>query len=129
MKTRLLIVLGYLGTILVGAILLALPISSPAHTWMNPMDALFTACSAVCITGLSVIEVGTALSRFGQSVMLVLVQIGTVGIMTTCTFFLVLAGRRLSLSSEFELQSAIGTKSIRGIRGLILWVVCSMLFL
>lgn len=129
MKTRLLIVLGYLGTILVGALLLALPISSPAHTWMNPMDALFTACSAVCITGLSVIEVGVVLSRFGQSVMLVLVQIGTVGIMTTCTFFLVLAGRRLSLSSEFELQSAIGTKSIRGIRGLILWVVCSMLFL
>ncbi|MGN0852343.1 MAG: potassium transporter TrkG [Kiritimatiellia bacterium] len=129
MKTRLLIVLGYVGTILLGAFLLALPVSSPSHTWMKPMDALFTACSAVCVTGLSVIEVGTALSRFGQSVLLALVQIGAIGIMTTCTFFLVLAGRRLSLSSEFELQSAIGAKSIRGIRGLILWVVCSMFVL
>ena len=46
-KTRIMIVLGFLGAILAGAFLLMLPVSSPSHTWMKPMDALFTACSAV----------------------------------------------------------------------------------
>ena len=102
-KTRIMIVLGFLGAILAGAFLLMLPVSSPSHTWMKPMDALFTACSAVCITGLSVIDVARDLSHVGQCVLLALVQLGCLGIMTLGTFFLVLVGRRLSLSSEFSL--------------------------
>lgn len=126
MKTRLLIVLGYLGTILVGAALLVLPVSSATQTWMKPGDALFTACSAVCITGLSVIDVGTELSRFGHSVLLVLVQMGCLGTMTVGTFFLVVIGRRLSLAGEFSITNAYGVKGVRGWRGLVLWVVLSM---
>lgn len=126
MKTRLLIVLGYLGTILLGAALLVLPVSSAAHTWMKPGDALFTACSAVCITGLSVIDVGAELSRFGHSVLLVLVQMGCLGTMTVGTFFLVVIGRRLSLANEFSITNAYGVKGVRGWRGLVLWVVLSM---
>ena len=126
MKTRWMIVVGFVVAILVGALLLALPVSSPSHTWMKPMDALFMACSAVCITGLAVIDIGTQLSRFGQGVMLALVQMGTLGIMTLGTFFLVLVGRRLSLASEFSLMDAYGTKGIKGLRGLIVWVVLSM---
>ena len=126
MKSRLLIVLGYLGTILVGAGLLVLPVSSAAHTWMKPGDALFTACSAVCITGLSVIDIGTELSRFGHSVLLVLVQLGCLGTMTVGTFFLVVIGRRLSLANEFSITNAYGVKGVRGWRGLVLWVVLSM---
>lgn len=127
MKPRFLIVLGFLGAIVLGAFLLMLPASSPSHTWMKPMDALFTACSAVCITGLSVIDVGRDLSMFGQCVLLVLVQLGCVGIMTIGTFFLVIVGRRISLASEFSLMNAYGASGVRGFRSLVVWVVSSML--
>ena len=129
MKPRHLVVIGFIGAILLGAFLLMLPISSASNTWMKPLDALFTSCSAVCITGLTVIDIGTDLSVFGQCVMLALVQLGCVGLMTLGTFFLVLMGRRLSLSSEFSLADAYGTSGIRGLRGLIVWVVVSMLVL
>ena len=129
MKPRHLVVIGFIGAILLGAFLLMLPVSSASNTWMRPMDAIFTACSAVCITGLTVIDVGMDLSLFGQCVMLALVQLGCVGLMTLGTFFLVLMGRRLSLSSEFSLADAYGTSGIRGLRGLIVWVVFSMLVL
>ena len=129
MKPRHLVVIGFIGAILLGAILLMLPASSSAHTWMKPLDAIFTACSAVCITGLTVIDIGRDLSMFGQCVMLALVQLGCVGLMTLGTFFLVLMGRRLSLSSEFSLADAYGASGIRGLRGLIVWVVFSMLIL
>ena len=127
MKPRSLIVLGFLGTILAGAFLLMLSVSSPAHTWMKPFDALFTACSAVCITGLSVIDVGRDLSFFGQCVLLTLVQLGCVGIMTIGTFFLLVVGRRISLASEFSLMNAYGASGVKGFRSLVLWVVGSML--
>ncbi len=129
MRPRHLVVIGFVGAILLGAFLLMLPVSSPSNTWMRPMDAIFTACSAVCITGLTVIDIGTQLSFFGQCVMLALVQLGCVGLMTLGTFFLVLMGRRLSLSSEFSLADAYGTSGVRGLRGLIVWVVLSMLVL
>lgn len=126
MKSRTLVVLGFLTAIAVGALLLMLPVSSPAHTWMKPMDALFTSCSAVCITGLTVIEPGRDLSLFGQTVLLVLVQLGCAGIMTIGTFFLVVAGRRLTLTSEFSLKDAYGTLGVKGLRPLVVWVVSSM---
>ncbi len=129
MRPRHLVVIGFVGAILLGAFLLMLPVSSPSNTWMRPMDAIFTACSAVCITGLTVIDIGTQLSFFGQCVMLALVQLGCVGLMTLGTFFLVLMGRRLSLSSEFSLADAYGTSGVRGLRSLIVWVVLSMLVL
>ena len=126
MKNRWLIVFGFLGAILLGAILFMLPISSPNHTWMRPMDALFTACSAVCITGLTVIDVGRDLSCFGQVVLVCLVQLGCAGIMTCATFFLVVVGRRISLASEFSLMNAYGVSGVRGFRSLVVWVVAAM---
>ena len=127
MKSRWLIVFGFLGAILLGAVLFMLPISSPSHTWMRPMDALFTSCSAVCITGLTVIDVGRDLSGFGQTVLLCLVQLGCLGIMTCATFFLVVVGRRISLASEFSLMNAYGVSGVRGFRSLVVWVVSAML--
>ena len=127
MKDRWLIVFGFLGAILLGTVLFMLPVSSPSHTWMHPMDALFTACSAVCITGLTVIDVGRELSLFGQSVLLCLVQLGCAGIMTCATFFLVVVGRRISLASEFSLMNAYGVSGVRGFRSLVVWVVAAML--
>ncbi len=127
MKSRWLIVFGFLGAILLGAFLFMLPISSQSHTWMRPMDALFTSCSAVCITGLTVVDVGRDLSLFGQTVLLCLVQLGCLGIMTCATFFLVVVGRRISLASEFSLMNAYGVSGVRGFRSLVVWVVSAML--
>ena len=126
MKSRWLIVFGFLGAILLGAVLFMLPISSQSHMWMRPMDALFTSCSAVCITGLTVIDVGRDLSLFGQTVLLFLVQLGCLGIMTCATFFLVVVGRRISLASEFSLMNAYGVSGVRGFRSLVVWVVSAM---
>lgn len=127
MKSRWLIVFGFLGAILLGAFLFMLPVSSTSHTWMLPMDALFTSCSAVCITGLTVIDVGRDLTCFGQTVLLCLVQLGCLGIMTCATFFLVVVGRRISLASEFSLMNAYGVSGVRGFRSLVVWVVAAML--
>lgn len=129
MKPRTLIPFGFVALIALGGFLLTLPMSNPSGEWRSVSDALFTACSAVCITGLTVIEPGRDLTLFGQGVLLTLVQIGCVGIMTLGTFFLVCVGRRLSLSSEFSLSNAYGTPGVRGIKGLVVWVVFSMLLL
>ena len=123
MKAKYAIPLGFVGMILAGAGLLSLPVSGG----LGFSDALFTSCSAVCITGLTVIDPGVSLTVFGQSVLLALVQIGCTGIMTFGTFILVVAGQRLSLAQEFSLSNAYGVKGVKGFRGLVLWVVLSML--
>ena len=122
MKGKYAIPLGFIGVILFGTVLLALPVSGR----LSFLDALFTACSAVCITGLTVIDPGESLTVFGQSVLMGLVQIGCTGIMTFGTFILVVAGQRLSLAQEFSLSNAYGVKRIKGFRGLVIWVVLSM---
>ena len=123
MKAKFSIPLGFVGVILAGAALFMLPVSGG----LSFSDALFTSCSAVCITGLTVIDPGSSLTVFGQSVLMVLVQVGCMGIMTFGTFVLVLAGQRFSLAHEFSLSNAYGVKGVKGFRGLILWVVLSML--
>ena len=127
MKNRFTIIWSFLAAISIGTVLFMLPLSSPANTWRSFSDALFTACSAVCITGLTVVNPGTDLSLFGQIVLVVLVQLGCVGIMTMGTFFLVLAGRRLSFASEFTVTNAYGVSGVKGFRSLVLMVVFSML--
>ena len=123
MKAKFSIPLGFVVAILMGALLFMLPVSGG----LCFSDALFTACSAVCITGLTVIDPGVSLTVFGQSVLMVLVEIGCIGIMTFGTFVLVLAGQRFSLAHEFSLSNAYGVKGVKGFRGLVLWVVLSML--
>ncbi len=93
------IVLGFLGAILVGAILLSLP-QSTVGPRLSPVDALFTSTSGVCVTGLTVIDVGSELSPFGQAVLLSLIQAGGLGIMTLSTFFTIMLRRRLSLADR-----------------------------
>ena len=118
---------GFVVAIFLGAFLLAMPCSNTGGCWMPAMDALFTSCSAVCITGLTVINPGTDLTVFGQSVLLLLVQVGCVGIMTLGTFVLVVVGRRISLHEEFTLSDAYGAAGVKGLKGLIIWVVSSLL--
>ena len=124
---RLFIAVGFLALMAVGALLLAMPFSRVAGTFGSASDALFMACSAVCVTGLSVVDVGAEYTRAGQIVLLALVEVGCLGLMTCGTFLLVAIGRRLSLDREFSLMNAYGVAKIRGVRSLILWVVGTML--
>ena len=114
---------GFLAAILIGSVLLSLPAASSSGKWLPPLTALFTATSATCVTGLTVIDIGTELTLFGQIVVLSLIQLGGLGITTFGTFLLVLVGRRLSVQSEFVLMDAYGVDEVNGLRSLLLWTV------
>ena len=126
MKRRSTIALGFLALIAAGAIVLSSPWARAAGEWGDFWTGLFTACSAVCVTGLTVVDIAQEFSREGQVVLLALVEVGCLGLMTCSTFLLVAIGRRLSLSREFTLMNAYGVAEVQGLRGLILWVVGSM---
>ena len=127
MRGRFSVAVGFLLLILVGAVVLASPWARAEGVWGNASSALFTACSAVCVTGLSVVDVGTEFSRAGLVALSVLVEIGCLGLMTCGTFLMIAIGRRLSLHREFTLMTAYGVPAVKGLRGLIIWVVGSML--
>ena len=91
------IIAGFLAVILMGTLLLALPASSVAGEWTPVEDALFTAVSAVCVTGLVVRDTAAYWSDFGQTVILVLIQIGGLGIVSVTAFIATLSGRKISL--------------------------------
>ena len=127
MRGRISIVLGFLALIFLGTLALSAPWARNAGTWGNWSDAAFTACSAVCVTGLSVVDIAREYAFSGQIVLIVLVEVGALGLMALGTFLLVAIGRRLSYASEFSLMNAYGVAEVRGVRGLMLWIVGSML--
>lgn len=118
-----LIAWSFLALIAVGSFLLWLPVSSANGQFLSPVTAIFTATSATCVTGLSVIDIGTQLTFFGQLVVLGLIQLGGLSVMTLSTFLLVLMGRRLSMQSEFALMDAYGVEEVKGVRSLLKWAV------
>jgi len=91
-----LVFLSFFTVILVGTILLSLPVATEANGDLSLIDALFTSTSATCVTGLVVVDTGTKFTMFGQLVILMLIQIGGLGIMTFSTFFIFLLSGRLS---------------------------------
>jgi trk system potassium uptake protein TrkH len=115
--------LAFLAVILLGTLLLALPAANASGRPRDLVTALFTATSATCVTGLSVIDIGAELTRFGQLVLLALMQVGGIGITLCGTFLLVLAGRRLSVQSEFVLMDAYGVGAVKGISALLVWTM------
>ncbi len=125
MKNRASIALGFLALIGVGVVLLASPYAQAVGVWGHWQDAFFTAFSAVCVTGLSVVDIASEYSRLGQIIVMVLVELGGLGLMTCGTFLMIAIGRRLSLSREFSLMNAYGVAQVQGLKGLICWVVGS----
>ena len=109
----------FAAAILVGTALLTTPYATKRGDWQDPLAALFTATSATCVTGLTVVDTGSDLSLFGQIVVLALIQLGGLGIMTLGTFLLVLTGRRLRMQDEFILMDSLGTEGVRGLRSLL----------
>ena len=118
---------SFLALIAIGAVILATPFCRANGQWGDWLSSLFTACSAVCVTGLSMVDIGSAFNIYGQIVLLILVEFGCLGLMMCGTFLLIAIGRRLSLSSEFSLMNAYGVEQVKGVKSLICWVIGSML--
>lgn len=109
------IILGFVAVILIGALLLMLPVSSKAGIITPFNEALFTSTSAVCVTGLVVQDTATYWSWFGQGIILVLIQIGGLGVITIAVSFELLSGRKISLMQRSVMQEAISAPKVGGI--------------
>ena len=115
--------LGFALTILVGAFLLMLPESSQEGKSLPFIDALFTATSATCVTGLTVVDTGNYFSTFGKMVLILLVQIGGLGVMTLTTLFAVMMGRRIQLKDRLLVQESLNQLTMKGMVRLVFYVV------
>lgn len=121
------IALGFLAVILVGALLLMMPFSTIDGTWSDPITALFTSTSSVCVTGLSVVDVGKYYSFWGQLCLVLLVQIGGLGYMTATTFLLLLLGRRFGLKDKVALQQSLDKSGLAGVVQLVQSILATTL--
>ncbi len=109
------VVLSFLALIVTGSILLMLPFASATHTFTNPLTAIFTATSAVCVTGLVVVDTGTFWSGWGKFIIITLIQFGGLGYMTIATFFLLAFNRRVSLGHRFAFKEGLNVSELSGI--------------
>ena len=107
--------LGFIAVILTGALLLMLPISSRDGSSLPVLSAIFTATSASCVTGLVVVDTGTYFSLFGQIVMLLLIQLGGLGLMTISMVLFSLTGRKISLHDRLSMAEGLGENRLQGI--------------
>ena len=110
-----LIILGFAGVILLGSFLLMLPFSSVDRTLTPFHEALFTATSAVCVTGLVVKDTGSYWSLAGQTIILALIQIGGLGVVTVAASVSILSGKKISLMQRSTMQDAISAPKVGGI--------------
>ena len=109
------IISGFVGVILLGALLLMLPVSTTEGCITPFNETLFTATSAVCVTGLVVQDTGSYWSGFGQAVILALIQIGGLGVVTVAASFALLSGRKISLMQRSTMQDAISAPKVGGV--------------
>ncbi len=117
------IALGFLTVILVGALLLMLPVAHSGNVEVTPLDAIFSAVSAVCVTGLVTVDTGAAYSLFGQIVIAVLLQIGGLGITTLGAGLIALMGGRLNQRENNLVKEALNYPTWDGVKPLIRAVV------
>ncbi len=110
-----LIILGFAGVIFLGTVLLMLPISTSEQVLTPFHEALFTATSAVCVTGLVVKDTGSYWSQTGQTIILVLIQIGGLGVVTVAASVSLLSGKKISLMQRSTMQDAMSAPKVGGI--------------
>ena len=118
-----LIALSFVILILTGTFLLCLPVSARDGNFTSPLDALFTATSATCVTGLIVADTFTKWSLFGQIVILILIQIGGIGLMSFISMFFIFMKRKLSLQERMLLMQAAGNTQLSGMVKLVRRIV------
>ena len=106
--------LGFFILIVAGGFVLTLPVSSADGQTVGIRQAMFTATSAVCVTGLTIVDVGVELSFFGQVILLALIQVGGLGFMAFATLIMVALGRRISLRDRMILRDAMNQDALSG---------------
>lgn len=109
------VILGFLFQILVGACLLALPVSTQSGEGASFLDALFTATSATCVTGLVVQDTAQYWSTFGQGIILLLIQVGGMGVVTMAVAISMFSGRKIGLRERWVMQESISAPQVGGI--------------
>ncbi|WP_294403228.1 TrkH family potassium uptake protein [uncultured Clostridium sp.] len=115
--------LGFLIIILLGGVILSLPISSKNGTYTSLVDSIFTATSAVCVTGLITVDTGTHWNTFGHSVIMVLIELGGLGFMSITTFIAVLLGKKITLRDRLIMQEAMNALDIQGLVKMMKYIV------
>ncbi len=113
--------LGFLAVILLGTVLLTLPAASRSGKGIGLFDSLFTATSAVCVTGLVAVDTGTTFSAFGQIVLLVLIQVGGLGFMVFATMIMVALGRKISIRGRMLIRESMNGASLSDL-GRLTWL-------
>ncbi len=106
------ILLGFMGVILIGALLLTLPFSNAAGEWTSFSDALFTSVSAVCVTGLITQDTATYWSGFGQVIILLLIQIGGLGVVSAAAALTWISRKRFNLRQRSTMQEAVSAQEL-----------------
>ncbi len=121
------ICLGFLAVIAIGTVLLIMPFSNVTGEWGNFTTALFTSTSAVCVTGLIVVDTGTYFSFWGQLFILCLIQIGGLGYMTTTTFLILLIGKKFDLRQKIAINESFDRPFLQGSKNLVRSVLATTL--
>ncbi|ABR47813.1 potassium uptake protein, TrkH family [Alkaliphilus metalliredigens QYMF] len=109
------LVMGFASVIMIGALLLNLPIAAQDGRSIGFLNALFTSTSAVCVTGLVVVDTGTYWTIFGKTIILILIQIGGLGFMTMATMFAILLGKKISLKERLIIQESLNQNTLTGL--------------
>jgi trk system potassium uptake protein TrkH len=109
------ILVSYLGVILIGSILLTLPFSNQSGAWSSFINALFTATSALAVTGLSVYNISIQFTFFGQFIILLLMILGGLGIITIFSFFTVVLGKKIGIMERYVIKEALNLSSMSGL--------------
>lgn len=117
------LVVGFAICIFVGTGLLMLPFAVTTDVTLSFIDALFMATSAVCVTGLAVVDPGSQLSMFGQIVIMLLFQLGGLGFMTLASMMAILLGKRITIKERLLLKEALNQNSLQGIVRLVQYII------
>ncbi|HBG1095217.1 TPA: Trk family potassium uptake protein [Clostridioides difficile] len=115
MRPTQIMVSGFAAIIVIGALLLTLPIASQRGESIGLLNALFTATSAVCVTGLVMVDTATYWSLFGQIVIITLIQIGGLGFMTVATMFSLMARKKIQLRERLLIQESLNQADLSGL--------------
>lgn len=119
------ICVGFLALIVIGTLLLMMPFATVSGTWNSFIVALFTSTSAVCVTGLAVVDTGSDFSFWGQLTILLLIQIGGLGYMMTTTFLMLLLGRKFDLRQKFAIQESFDRPFLQGSNNLVRSIIAT----
>lgn len=115
LSTTQVIALGFISAILIGAVILSLPLSSASGEFTPFIDSLFTSATSVCVTGLVVVTTATHWSLFGKIIILVLIQLGGLGIVSFTTGIMMVIGRRITLRDRMLLEDALNLDTLSGL--------------